>query len=370
MNNPFPAAELAERRAFLQALWDLQDLPRPGFQVNIAALSPHTVLQQFQDKTAMLSAQLDNIRAKAEAGIRDDYLPALFPYLGVTVFPSAFGCPVRWFEDEQPWADPILFDDPARVYDLKKPAVNAGQLGDVLDYTRYFIEQTGGAFPIRMTDVQGPLDVAYLIWHNEDFIVAMYERPAEVHRLMRLVTELIIEFVSAQRELTRQLGAEFTPCHFPFIWMPDGQGIAISDDVIALMSPPLYREFALPYVNQLSEAFNGVFIHTCGQFEHNFANLRQVYKLRGLNFGASEQPFEPVWEHFGGQLVLITHLGLNKEVHFESALDYVRRVLAAKTSNRGLFLMVDTGVTRPDDSLLPFDPAEIETLYALVGRDG
>jgi uroporphyrinogen-III decarboxylase len=360
--HPFPHERLSATREFLSALWALEDLPRPAFQINVVAQSPHTVLQQFHDKEKMLEAQFGNIRAKAESGVQDDYVPILFPYLGVTIFPSAFGCRVRWFENQQPWNDPIIFDDPSRVYELPRPSITDGQLGDVLEYTRYFVEQTGGELPVRMTDIQGPLDVAYLIWHNEDFMVAMYQHPREVHHLMRLVTELIIKFIAAQRALVR----EFVPCHYPLIWMPDRQGVSISDDVIALMSPPLYREFALPYVNQLSEAFNGVFIHTCGNFEHNFKNLEQIHKLRGLNFGASEMPFERVWERFGGKMVLIPHLGLNKEVHFNSALEYVEHVLRTKTTNRGLFILVDTTVTRQDDAARPLLEEDLQKFHGLI----
>ena len=179
MEELFPASDLAERRAFLEALWSLEDLPRPGFQINVADQSPHNSLERFRDKRKMLEAQLGAIRAKLGTGICDDYVPALFPYLGVTVFPSAFGCQLRLFEDQQPWAEPILFDEPQQVYNLEPPRIDAGQLGDVLDYARFFMAETNGEYPLRVTDIQGPLDVAYLIWHNEDFMVAMFEHPTE-----------------------------------------------------------------------------------------------------------------------------------------------------------------------------------------------
>ena len=57
-------------------------------------------------------------------------------------------------------------------------------------------------------------------------MVAMYTNPKEVHHLMRLMTDLIIAFVKEQRARS----PEFLPCHFPPVWLPDGQGIAISED--------------------------------------------------------------------------------------------------------------------------------------------
>ena len=132
--------------------------------------------------------------------------------------------------------------------------------------------------------LQGPLDTAYLVWEPSAFMVAMYTNPKEVHHLMRLVTDLIIKFVKEMRSRC----PEFIPCHYPPLYLPDGRGISISDDCLAVVSPKLYEEFALPYVNELSEEFGGAFIHSCGDFVHQLDNLTKVHELRGLNFGATE----------------------------------------------------------------------------------
>jgi hypothetical protein len=73
---------------------------------------------------------------------------------------------------------------------------------------------------------------------------------------------------------------------------------------------------------------------------HQFDNLEKVRNLRGLNFGASETPFEAVWEHFGGRTAIVPHIGLNKDIHFDSEADYVRHVLRVRTHDRGLCVLV------------------------------
>ncbi len=355
----FPQERIAETKDFLRGLWNLEDLPRPAFQINLS----FPLIQQFGDWEAMLEDQLAAIEAKAATSVQDDYVPALFPYLGVTIFPSAFGCQVRRFEDDQPWAEPLIGSEASRVYDLPRPNVTDGHLADVLECTRYFVERTNSAYPIRMTDVQGPLDVAYLIWGGQEFMMAMHTNPEEVHYVMGLVTELIITFVNEQR----RLASKFVPCHWPPIWMPEGMGISISDDVISVIGPELYQEFALPYVNELSEAFNGIFIHTCGDFRHNFVNLKKVRNLRGLNFGASETPFEDVQECFGGRTVLVPHLGLNKDIHFESTVDFVEHILRVKMANKGLFLLINTWYTLPEDGE-EWGEEDFATIEALIQR--
>ena len=205
-----------------------------------------------------------------------------------------------------------------------------------MEFTDYFVAETRGRYPIGLTDLQGPLNSAYLVWEPTAFMVAMYTNPKEVHHLMRLMTDLIIAFVKEQRARSPQ----FLPCHFPPVWLPDGQGIAISEDCLAVLSPKLYREFALPYVNEISEEFGGVFIHSCGNILHQLDNLAQVHNLRGLNFGVSETPFAPVWERFGGKTAILPHLGLNKDFPFESHVEFIEHIFGVASHWRGLCLIV------------------------------
>jgi len=292
----------------------------------------------LQDKEVQLRASLNFLQWREALAIGDDFVPYLYPYQGVTVFASAFGCPVRFFDHTAPWAEPLIRaeDPPEKVYKLPRPAVTDGQLGTILEYTDYFVAETGGRYPIGLTDLQGPLDVAYLVWEPTAFILAMYTNPREVHHLMRLVTDLIIAFVKEQRARS----PEFLPRHFPPVWLPEGQGITISDDCAAVLSPKLYQEFALPYVNELSEEFGGIIIHSCGNFTHQFDNLAKVHNLRGLNFGASETPFAPVWERFGGKTAILPHLGLNKDFPFDSHVEFIEHVLRTATQWRGLCILV------------------------------
>jgi hypothetical protein len=227
-------------------------------------------------------------------------------------------------------------DPPEKVYELPSPAITDGQLGTILEWGDYFVERTERRYALAVTDLQGPLDSSYLVWEPMAFMVAMNTNPREVHHLMRLMTDLIIAFVKEQRSRV----PEFMPCHFPPVWLPDGSGIAMSDDCLAVLSPALYEQFALPYVNEFSDEFGGVFIHSCGNFMHQLNNLEKVHNLRGLNFEASEMPFEAVWERFGGRTAIVVHRGLNKQIHFDSEADYVRRVLSTKTHDRGLCVLV------------------------------
>ncbi|UCE87635.1 MAG: hypothetical protein JSU66_07985, partial [Deltaproteobacteria bacterium] len=239
-----------------QAFWALEDVGRPLWIVPTSPVLTAAMLRTapmpklFQDAEVQTEAQLGLLAWREAVDLGDDFVPHVQPYLGVTVFASAFGCRVEFFEHTLPWAHPVIGPDdpPEKVYELAPPAVDAGQLGDVLALTEHLVAHTRGRYPVALTDLQGPLDTAYLVWESSAFMMAMHTNPREVHHLMRLVTDLIMRFVREQRSRCE----EFVPCHFPPLWLPDGRGIAISDDCLAVIGPDLYREFCLPYVNELS----------------------------------------------------------------------------------------------------------------------
>ena len=55
-----------------------------------------------------------------------------------------------------------------------------------------------------------------------------------------------------------------------------------------MISAEMHEEFHVPYLNQLSEVFGGIYHHTCGKWTHQFGSLEKITRLRGLEFGAPE----------------------------------------------------------------------------------
>lgn len=333
-----------------KALWAMEDLPRPLWVVPatpVLAISmawlakKRSVTGLFLDRDIQLEESLKFNRIFKHVQrwwSQDDFVLHLQPQMGVGVFASAFGCEASFPHDQMPWTKFVIKSgEPAeKVYDIAPPGIRDGLLGDVLDFTEYFQQKAGDQYPIALTDMQGPIDTAYLVWDSTDFMVAMYEHPDEVHHLMRMVTDLIIKFVKKQRELA----GEFIPAHLPF-YLPDGGGISVSEDALAVLSPHLYEQFSLPYINELSEEFGGIVIHSCGNFEHQLPVLKKVHNLKGINFGVTETRFEALWEAFGGKTCLIPHCTTEVIVYdFKNAKEWIAHVMKHKTANKGLALMV------------------------------
>ncbi|MGZ5453501.1 MAG: uroporphyrinogen decarboxylase family protein [Candidatus Aminicenantales bacterium] len=363
-------------RDFLTRLWALENDGRPGFLVGyvgprvkggapirsalFSTEGKDTVKARLLDPVKFLEAQLEEIEGQSK--LRGDLVPALCPTLGVIAIPSAFGSEVVWWENDFPAVRPLIGDRPDKVLDLVRPRVTDGELGRILDYTRVFLERTGGKMPIRLGDIQGPLDNAALIFGHTAFLEALITAPREVHRLLDMVTNLMIEFAAAQRGLVRAAGAEFVPSSFQ-PWLPDGQGLSIANDVAVMLSPALHDEFGVPYLNRLSEAFGGLYVHSCGDWTHLFSSLEKVRGLKGLEFGASEAPYAKVLARFGGRMVLACRIGLNRDIRFGGMADFVGRVIGAAPAPRGLFLHIDitNGLLGED-----WPETDLDEIYALL----
>jgi len=356
-------ALMTDARAFLHRLWALENDDRPGALVGyvgprvrggapvrsalFSTEGRDTVKTRLLDPDKFLAAQLEEIEGQSK--LRGDLVSALCPTLGVIAIPSAFGSEVVWWENDFPAVRPLLGDRPELVRSLRRPKVTDGQLGRILDHTRVFLDKTGGRMPVRLGDIQGPIDNAALIFGHTHFLEALITAPREVHVLLDMITDLMIEFAAAQREIVRAAGAEFVPSSFQ-PWLPDGGAISVANDVGVMLSPALHDEFSVPYLDRLSDAFGGVYVHSCGDWTHLFPSLEKVRGLRGLEFGASEAPYDKVLARFGGKTVLACRVGLHRDIRFDGMADFVRKVVAAAPTPRGLFVHVDitNGLTGPD----------------------
>jgi len=354
---------LEARKARWDALWALEDLPRPLWFVPADPMialpaeylgAGKSISRLYSDPDYQLA---ESLKFNKFAGrlqrfwARDDFIPRLQPLFGQGVFASAFGCQIEFPDHQMPVNRPLIEagSPSAAVYELPSPGVHDGLLGPMLEMVERFNHTAGDQYTIAMTDLQGPIDTAYLIWNSIDFMLAMTDDPDAVHHLMAKVTDLIIAFVKEYKTRVR----DFTGTFFPPAYLPDGMGIEIAEDMLALISSEHYETFSLPYVNRLSEEFGGIFIHSCGNIEHQLGVLGKVHNLRGLNFGVSETRFEAVWGALGGVTVLIPHCSSEMMVaEFRNAFDWVEHVLQIKTHNRGLALMIAPQIADFQDSKL------------------
>jgi uroporphyrinogen-III decarboxylase len=258
----------------------------PVAQVSQTILFPrHEV---FYSREKNLIFQLANINLTLKHNT--DYVPYLDPFEGVTVLSEAFGCRVEVPQNGDPYIkEPLIRNDPEEVYRLKKPGVDNEVYRKVFETLEFFEEKTGGDIPVGATDPQGPLSVASLIWNNQDFIEACVFHKKEVHNLLEMITDAFIEFYSRQYERLRNPAY---PVH-SFQLVNSNDGISVSDDEAILLSPGLYEEFGVPYLDKISEAFGGLYYHSCGDFGFILDEILSIKGLRAVNGHLSPAELKP-----------------------------------------------------------------------------
>lgn len=229
------------------------------------------------DPARMLKHQMYNIEQSELLG--SDWMPFLEPWHGVGIYADAFGAATTWPEDDYPWTEPVLTEI-GQVHGLRVPVAGGSPLMEkVLETIRFFRREAGPDMPISLTDTQSPMNTASLIVPTDELLAACYTDPDAVHHLLGMVTDLIISFSRMQVELIGERIA--LPGHL----FPAGaaEGISVSDDNACMVSPEVYRRFFAPYLGRISRAFGGLYLHACGDFQHNLEAMREIEGLRGIN---------------------------------------------------------------------------------------
>lgn len=167
--------------------------------------------------------------------------------MDLSVEAEAFGAAVRFLPDEVPTITGRLVNSPQQAEALAVPAVGAGRTG-------LYVQAIGQACQL-ITDrpvlagLIGPFSLAGRLIGVSDIMVDCYEEPEAVHTVLGKVTDFLVQYMRAYKEV----GA---------------QGAIIAEPLAGLLSPALAAEFSAPYVKRLAASARDehflVIYHNCG----------------------------------------------------------------------------------------------------------
>lgn len=244
-----------------------------------------------------------------------------------------FDVPLRWAEGLGPMAAPILHR-PEDVFALEVPEPTANHYGRRIEWyhamrqmaPEYEVRLNGRLLRLEATvsGVGGPFPDAYALARDRLFLW-VYEAPEAVHRLMDVVTTAFINYHRYTRELT---GAPLT-------------GLGMGCDAAEMLSPPMFREFVLPYYQRCYDAFPGRRgFHMCGRIDHLLPLLAEELRITRLDgFGSATDP-HLLAEVMGGKVVLSG--GIDPVLLLQGGTDEIeqecRRYLGIFAGNGGYIL--------------------------------
>jgi len=160
-----------------------------------------------------------------------------------------FGAEVEFPENDMPLNLAPLVQEPEDIGKIVVPNPYTGRrMSDRLEAIRLFREQLGGQVPI-MGWVEGALAEATDLRNINNIMLDVALQPEFVEELCEVCVEVAIEFAKAQVEA----GADI---------------IGLGDAVGSLVSPQMYRRFAMPYEKRIFDAVHEMGalarLHICG----------------------------------------------------------------------------------------------------------
>ncbi|MCX6903961.1 MAG: uroporphyrinogen decarboxylase family protein, partial [Verrucomicrobia bacterium] len=209
------------------------------------------------------------------------FLPGFWAEIGMCAEPSAFGCKVSFHHDKTPVAYPML----SGLEELDRLAppnpLTDGLMPLMLNlYRRLEPRVLDAGHVIKVVAARGPLTVATHLMGVSNFLLGLKLEPAATHRLLKLTTTLVRQWLEAQAAALKEV-----------------EGILVLDDIAGFVSPKDYLEFAHPYLKEVFDAFPGALkifhddtdnvvpfrhLRDLGIHIFNFTHLQPIAKVREL----------------------------------------------------------------------------------------
>ena len=190
----------------------------------------YTILDYFTDERAFLEANLKALRTFPEA----IFLPGFWSEYGMCTEPSAFGAVPIWEEDAFPFAKRVLHSA-NEVARLKTPDPRKdGLLPFVIKRLKHLQpEIEGEGHKIRFAVARGPLNIASFLMGTTEFLMAIKTHPEEIHLLLSVVTDFLVDWIDWQRECFSSIDA-----------------VLLLDDIVGFIGRSDFEIFGLPYLKR------------------------------------------------------------------------------------------------------------------------
>ncbi len=279
--------------------------------------------EQFYDPEKMLIMHLWELIGRAR--IPGDSQLSMRANLGTGFVPTVFGLNQLIFEDKMPWLkehlnkDIILSIKPEEITD--EFVITRGLVPRAIEYINFFKEKLERKAHVYLSDTQGPLDIAHLVY-GDMFFTDIYDDPEFIHHLLKITTNA---YISASRVLKRAIGEELNSGYHTVLYMENG-GVRCCEDTTTLLSPKTFKEFVAPYISSALKPFGGGWVHFCGSGHQFLEDLLSMPEVKGINFGNPER-----YDYYSTMNLILDH----KKFYFgnfprkeeESLEDYFKRIL-------------------------------------------
>lgn len=209
------------------------------------------------------------VKLKTQLAFQDNFpeiisAPGIYADFGSAVEPSAFGCPVVWFDNQPPYVKPAI-NSISEIFNLKIPDPEKdGLMPKALKEYEYmwghiekgYVENYGNLDGLGYS--LGPVETSALIMGYDKFLIGLYDNPKATHLLLEMATETIIRWLRAQEKINGRLKRLYIPDHMP-----------------TQMSKNHFEKFFFPYLKKIYDEFPEALklYHNEGNVSHVLAEI-------------------------------------------------------------------------------------------------
>ena len=207
-------------------------------------------------------------KSDAQLAIRPNILPIFYDAFGAQLASNEqFGV----YIGSHPSKEVLRDIDPARIEE--------GTLfRKLLDFSAFFVENSPPGVPVYPANTGGPLTSALKL-RGDALYTDFYDDPEFVHDLVEKCADMCIR---AGLLLKTVVGEDRTSGYHGSLFMAHGS-VRIADDYVVMISPKHHREFVIPAIRRVLQAFGGGWYHSCGYWEPHLDNLLDVPEIVALN---------------------------------------------------------------------------------------
>jgi len=278
---------IAQRIQRHQAFWDRTPVERPliGFRIG-----DYLFANKFQAALPLLKegkmitpdmldvddflADYDRMYVQSLEIDQDAFWTAA-PFTAIPWMEAMLGCEIRASEasfTSKPWLNDLADLDQVQLNEAHNP-----WLAKYLEFVEKLTVHSQGRYPVGQPILRGTSDMLGALRGQTNLVFDYIDHPDAIQQLAQKLTHIFRQVVQKHRETTTAFQGGYA-MGFYHLWCP-GPCLWFQDDLVALLSPALYRKYFYEMNVQMCQGYEYTLCHL---HPTSFFILDDLLQIEGL----------------------------------------------------------------------------------------